>query len=370
MLFRTLPAVSVLVCALAATAGRPAHAAAFAVGEVHLAVAQDTVTRGDPSGQLHITVWYPAPAGTAMRPIEIGPPGKPLFADGESAPNAPLVADPSHLPLILISHANGSFGMQMSWLGSALAANGYVAAAVDHPGDNFLTGATVQGVTFTWLRATDLSHAIDAVLADGRFAHHIDPRRIGAAGFSFGGNTVLEIAGAQTSLAAFAAYCGRKPQALACSGTGVAELPNLRRRAEELTRTDAGFRAALAQAGASYQDKRVRAVFSIAPAFSPEFTESSLRAISIPVAIVGGFSDQITPVDDNMIPDATLIPNAQLFIFERPVAHFAFIDRCTAAGSAQFAGSCADPGSVRGAVHGRTMDLALDFFARSLSSSK
>jgi predicted dienelactone hydrolase len=256
-----------------------------------------------------------------MRTIAI-PPAKPLLSEGESAPNAPLAAEPEKLPLIVISHANGSFGMQMSWLGSALAASGYVAAAVDHPGDNFLTGTTVQGATFTWLRATDLSRAIDGVLADNRFAARID--------------------------------------------RSIAELPNYRQRAAELEKTDAAFRAALAQAGNSYQDARVRAVFSIAPAFSPELTQASLRAISIPVAIVGGIDDPIAVVGDNMIPDAMTIPTAQLYLFERPIAHFTFIDQCTAAGAAQFATSCADSGPLRATVHQRTIDLALGFFARSL----
>jgi hypothetical protein len=96
------------------------------------------------------------------------------FSEGQSARNASVAAAPAQFPLIVISHANGSFGMQISWLRSALAANGYVAAAVDRPGDNFLTGSTVQGTTLTWLRATDLSRAIDGVLADSRFAARID----------------------------------------------------------------------------------------------------------------------------------------------------------------------------------------------------
>lgn len=363
---RRIFAFILLAGALFGTGVSRAVAAPFAVGEVHLTVAEDTAPRGDPSGQLHVTVWYPAAAGAAMRPIAIGPPANPFFAEGESAPNAPIVPAPARLPLVVISHANGSFGMQMSWLGAGLAKSGYVAAAVDHPGDNFLTGSTVQGATLTWLRATDLSHAIDALLADPRFADRIDPERIGAAGFSFGGNTVLEVAGARSDPAAFAAYCKRKPQAVACTGTGIAELPNFRARAAQLAKTDPLFREALSRAGDSYGDPRIRAAFSIAPAFSPELTAASLRAIAIPVAIVGGFGDTITPADDNMIPDAILIPNAQLHLFERPVAHFTFIDQCLPAGAARFAGSCSDSGALRTATHERTLDLAEKFFDATL----
>jgi predicted dienelactone hydrolase len=53
---------------------------------------------------------------------------------------------------------------------------------------------TVQGFTLWWERAKDLSTVLDDVLADPDFGPHIDRRRIGAAGFSLGGYTVIEFA--------------------------------------------------------------------------------------------------------------------------------------------------------------------------------
>ena len=54
--------------------------------------------------------------------------------------------------------------------------------------------------------------------ADPRFASRIDRARIGAAGLSIGGNSVLELAGARADLSALRTYCTQKPQTLVCSG--------------------------------------------------------------------------------------------------------------------------------------------------------
>jgi len=69
-----------------------------------------------------------------------------------------------------------------------------------------------------WLRAGDLSRTIDAVLADPHFTSRINRSQIAAAGFSVGGYTVLELAGAVSNLAAMQAYCAQKPTTQVCSG--------------------------------------------------------------------------------------------------------------------------------------------------------
>jgi len=47
-----------------------------------------------------------------------------------------------------------------------------------------------------WERARDLSAVIEDILADPTFTTPIDAERIGAAGFSQGGYTMIAIAGA------------------------------------------------------------------------------------------------------------------------------------------------------------------------------
>ena len=110
----------------------------------------------------------------------------------------------------------------------------------------------------------------------------------------------------------------------------------------------------------------MKAVFSIAPAIGPAFVAASLGEIAIPVEIVAGFGDPIVPVADNAIPDALGIPNAQLTLLPKPVAHYTFLTNCAPAGAARFAPICIDAGPERIAVHAATSELAVSFFARTL----
>src|SRR5262249_30365968 len=97
---------------------------------------------------------------------------------------------PRH-PLILLSHGFGGTASDLAWLGTALAAHGFIAVAVNHPGHNALEAYTVEGYSLMWLGAVDLGAVIDAVLNDKTFGNRIDPARIGAAGHSLGGYTVV-----------------------------------------------------------------------------------------------------------------------------------------------------------------------------------
>ena len=58
-------------------------------------------------------------------------------------------------------------------------------------------------------RAADLSAALDRLLADPTFAPHIDTGRIVSLGFSLGGATALNLAGARMDRAAYRSYCAR-----------------------------------------------------------------------------------------------------------------------------------------------------------------
>jgi len=102
---------------------------------------------------------------------------------------------------VLLSHGTGGSAVQMAWLGMELARHGYIAVAVNHPGNNATEPYTAEGFALWWERATDLSEVLDGMLADATFGARIDARRVGAAGFSMGGYTVLELAGARNESA-------------------------------------------------------------------------------------------------------------------------------------------------------------------------
>lgn len=319
--------------------------------------------RGAGTHALRALIWYPAVADAREQPQWIGPALVPFVSAGRAAPDAAPAAGPRR-PLVLLSHGFGGTASDLAWLGTALAAHGFVAAAVNHPGNNRSEDYTVDGYVLMWLRAVDLSAIIDALRADKTFGDQIDPARIGAAGHSLGGYTVIAIAGGITDPARTPAFC-RSPAADALC-TAQAGVLDLRQKSLVRLSSDPDFRQRYSLAGNSYRDERVRAVFAMAPGPGPAFTPESLGGISIPVAIVTGSADEITPPASGAEPLGRTIPYAVLKEFPR-AGHFVFFDTCTAVGRLLFRAVCRDPDSVdRDAVHAETIGLALDFFTANL----
>jgi len=211
-MLKRIPQALLILIALSCASGGYAQspdAATFKVGVAsrHVLPSEPYEWRGAAGHSLQEIVWYPADSGAEPKPQLFGPPGAALFAGGDAAPDAKLAASPAKFPLILLSHGTGGTAEAMAWLGTALAARGYVVAAVNHPGNNARAPYTVPGFTLWWKRAQDLTVVASDLLADDEFGPRIDPRRIGAAGFSLGGYTVIELAGGITSLDQFFAAC-------------------------------------------------------------------------------------------------------------------------------------------------------------------
>ena len=139
-----------MMAALAA----PSPAAAFVAGETHRTTDQPSAAVRDAQRRttLRITIWYPAPNGTATQPLALGPPGQPpLFEGGTVAPEAPFADDPPvRRPVILLSHGYGGTARMMSWFAAPLAEAGYVVIAVQHPGNNGVDKMTIPGSTMFW----------------------------------------------------------------------------------------------------------------------------------------------------------------------------------------------------------------------------
>jgi predicted dienelactone hydrolase len=128
-------------------------------------------------GSLHVSVWRPAGAAGAA-------------------------------PLVIFSHGFHGTSTQSSFLGRALAASGYLVAAPDH-GDSMreLEGGSWRpeaafGKSELWSpstyrdRADDIAALIEFFRIDPAWKGLVDFGRIGLAGHSLGGYTVLGLAGA------------------------------------------------------------------------------------------------------------------------------------------------------------------------------
>ena len=333
---------------------------------LQLAAPVDYNWRGSIDQTLSGIVWYPADTSPGEEKDQfIGPPDVPLFYAGRAAKDATLAPAFGKFPLIALSHGTGGSAMQMAWLGTYLAARGYIAVAVNHPGNNAVTGYTTQGFIEGWERAKDISTAITDLLADPRFGSKIDRDRIGAAGFSYGGYTMMELAGATTDWNRILSWCDQ--QKGACNPP---EMPNLMEKFEAIQQQP-DVQQSLKHAGDSYRDPRIRAVFAIAPAVAQAFTPESLQKIKIPVQIVAGAADQIAPPADNGQFFAANIRGAKLTILPGGVGHYTFLDVGTEAGKKQLPQLFVDnPAVNRQAVHDQVGQMAAEFFDKELMAAK
>src|SRR5581483_10084537 len=197
-----------------------APAAAFVAGETHRTTDQPSAAVRDAEHRtkLRITIWYPAPNGTAAQTLALGPPGQPpRFEGGTVAPEAPFADDPpERRPIILLSHGFGGTARMMSWFAAPLAAAGYVVISVDHPGNNGIDPMTVAADVLAFERAEDLKSALARVATDKALGPHLDLGRVGAAGFSAGGFTALLLGGARADPAHLEEFCGTHPDDGVC----------------------------------------------------------------------------------------------------------------------------------------------------------
>jgi predicted dienelactone hydrolase len=319
--------------------------------------------RGAQHQELRVTVWYPAAENAVETQQVIGPPDAPLFLAGKAAEHAAMAPALDERPLIVLSHGTGGSAMQMAWLGTALARAGYIAAAVNHPGNNALEPYTAEGFVLWWERATDLSEVIDGMLADPEFGPKIDKDRMGAAGFSIGGYTVLALGGARADISVITDLCKQQPDAPVCHVPEMKEMGTPEQMLAAVRKTSG---VSLARSDESYMDPRVHAIFAIAPAVGMTLTRESLRAMKVPVFLVVGSADPIAVPKDNADlirardrrARGTVLPN---------VAHYTFLDDCTAQGKKELGIFCDDPPGVdREAVHTEVEEMAVGFFDREL----
>ncbi|MGB7283076.1 MAG: alpha/beta hydrolase [Candidatus Acidiferrum sp.] len=320
--------------------------------------------RGAKTHALVTDIWYPADPTAVEKDEWVGSPSAPFALAGKAAPDAPVILAPEKLPLILLSHGTGGSSLMMAWLGTALASHGYIAAAVNHPGNNALEPYTVQGFSLWWERARDLTSVLNAILADSTFGPRIDPNRIAAAGFSLGGFTVIEIAGGIGDFSRAEAFCKSASADGTCADPP--EFPALSAKITALAKSDPSFQAALREGAESHRDPRIRAVFAMAPALGPAFAPDSLAGITIPVKIVAGSADSIVPLDTSAKFFAAHIPGAQLTIIQ-DVGHYTFLATCLELGDQTQPKLCLDnAGILRDDIHAQTANLAYQFFNANL----
>ncbi len=267
-----------------------------------------------------VALYYPTQA--AARAIPMGP-FAPRVAPG-GVPEATVKG------LILLSHGIGGSELGHSRLAEALAENGYLVAALRHPGDNWQDQSLLREAPGAYFaeRPRQVSRVIDALLSDpqweDRIARDANGPRLGAVGHSAGGYTVLALAGGQPDVARIAKHCGVEAanDPIFCG---------MERTGQPVPAAGATTHAATVTSAAPLRapllDVRVRAVVALAPV-GVVLTAQSLGNIKVPVALYAADQDRwLVPrfhadwIAQNLAParmhQVHRVPNAW---------HFAFMD--------------------------------------------
>ena len=354
-------AVALITCTSACAGPQRAAESRPLVGRTTRDYVDETRARWTGSGPrpLSVIVWYPAAIGSLESDWLLGPPTDPLFRLGRSAVDAPVVPlGPKH-PLVLLSHGTGGSAAMLAWLGEALARAGYMVAGINHHGNTATEDLpTPEGFMLWWERAVDLSRVLDRVLGDSKFGPLIDHSRIGAAGFSLGGYSVVAVAGGRVSLPQWKEFCASAERDSTCRPqpefpSALAEFEKIRSRPDVL--------ASLDHHGDSFRDPRFKAVFAMAPVGS-WLTATSLSEVSVPTRIVVGAEDRTAPPATNAKRVADRIPGAQLLALDG-VGHYSFLAECTPSGMRQRADLCQEESGIeRANVHRRVAADAVVFF--------
>lgn len=290
------------------------------------------------SEKVAASIWYPAAAKTYKTML-----GDDAVFYGTPVYVGPAVTPGKH-PLVVVSHGSGGNMHNLGWFSSALALRGAIVLAMNHPGSTSGDSSPRRSI-LAQDRASDLSAGLSTLLADPTFGPLIDTSRITALGFSLGGATVLESAGARFDRKAYAAYCSQFGEAATdCSffAKGGVDLNNISAETE-----------------ADRKDTRFTSIIAIDPGFTRAFQEKSLERITAPVLFISLGAKASFPAVDLTERGSNLparVAGSQHEVIEG-AHHFAFLALCKPDAKAILAAEgedpiCDDPaGTDRGSVH-------------------
>ncbi|MBC8982989.1 hypothetical protein PS907_00639 [Pseudomonas fluorescens] len=313
------------------------------------------ITVADAQRPLQMVVWYPTATTTTPELIR----DDAVFFGALAVPDAP--AESREHPLVVLSHGyGGNWGNQV-WLASALAHEGYIVAALNHPGTTS-KDRSPQAAAQLWERPKDVSRAIDAVIAQPTQFGAVAKGHIAVVGHSIGGWTAMEIAGARFDPDLFARDCNAHPKLGGCIGyqqIKPAETPT-----------------AKAQLAAALRDVRVGAVVTLDLGLSRGFTDASLAALPVPALVIAGG----VPTED-MDPNlesadmVRRLPKASTHYVEiTDATHFSFMSICKPGGMALIEEDSPGDGMIcrdgegarpRAVIQQQVVALIDEFLARS-----
>jgi predicted dienelactone hydrolase len=325
-----------LVATLAASFN--ACADAFEAGFINL-----TLTDPVEGGPMQAIVVYPTKAAagkTTLSPFTIS-------AKRDAAPA------PGSYSLIVFSHGSGGMNLGHHDSMTALARAGFVAAAVEHPRDNFRDGSGFATDLQMIGRPHHIVALIDSLLADPNMGPHIDRNRIGMVGHSAGGYTALLIAGAVPNFALAREYRAAVEKNSELQPT--------------LKRADAAGRQRRKPDLEYISDPRIRALVLWAPGFGYAFDKDNLSKVHVPILLYRPSKDGLVPHPWGAERIAELLPTRPEYHVLEGAGHFVFFTPCPWLLSLTARETCTDPRGInRTEIHERLNAEMIAFFRQAL----
>jgi predicted dienelactone hydrolase len=234
-------------------------------------------------------------------------------------PNADA-ADGKH-PLVLLSHGMYGNHRNQAWLASILTKQGYIVAAIDHPGTSTFQ-RDADHARELWERPRDISRTIDHILADPTYAGHVDAEQIFMAGHSLGGFTAVALAGGRFDPVKFDTFCASVDADIAC---GVMDRWQVAKSdTDRITITR------------DMSDDRIKgfAVFDLGGTQS--FSTNSLGAIDTPMLVIGA-PENVHGLNldvESRALNVALPSDITTYLEPAGLSHFDFMGECTENGLA------------------------------------
>ena len=218
-----------------------------------------------------VEVWYPSTESDAPIVYESVIGETPVKISGRAKRDAVPIAE--KFPLIIASHGQPGIRFQYTYLNEQLASRGFVVASIEHTGSTYRDLTQQDYVTSLVYRPQDVLFALDEI---PKIILSADGNNVGLLGYSYGGYSVINAAGAGLDGEAFGEYCRTSADKGPCFA-----LP---------------FFSGLEEArgiNVVQADPRIKAVFVMAPYGQPWLGETSLANLKVPFFVAVGEDDDV-----------------------------------------------------------------------------